>query len=185
MGFVAPFRWRAADVEGQEQKDRIHELSINPEILCMDLIDVYSTLVHEQCHIWQHSFGKPTRSGYHNREWALKMIDVGLMPSSTGRPGGKTKGQNMSDYPIENGVFLKALDNMPDSYKLPFISIEGEKKYQAQNLGTGTATSVSDAPEAPPKPKNKVKYTCPSCAANCWGKPELNLVCGDCECGFQ
>jgi len=51
MGFVAPFRWRAANTDGTDRKSRLHELSINPEILAMDLIEVYSTLVHEQCHI--------------------------------------------------------------------------------------------------------------------------------------
>ena len=51
MGFVAPFRWKAAGTESKDRQSRLHELSINPEILCMDLIEVYSTLVHEQCHI--------------------------------------------------------------------------------------------------------------------------------------
>ena len=186
MGFVAPFRWKAADTESTAKKDHIHELSINPEILCMDLIEVYSTLVHEQCHIWQYSCGKPSRTGYHNKEWADKMESVGLMPSSTGRAGGKRTGQNMSDYPIENGVFLRALDNMPDSYKLPFISIEGERKYKSVSLGLPGATNIlSDEQEAEPKPKkNKVKYTCPSCNVNVWGKPDLNVLCGHCESTF-
>ena len=115
------------------------------------------------------------------------MESVGLMPSTTGAPGGKRTGQNMSDYPIENGVFLKALDNMPDSYKLPFISIEGERKYKSVSLHSGGATStLSEEQEAEPKPKkNKVKYTCPSCKVNVWGKPELNIFCGGCDERFQ
>jgi hypothetical protein len=27
------------------------------------------------------------------------------------------------------------------------------------------------------KSRNKVKYTCPTCAANVWGKPGLALAC--------
>jgi hypothetical protein len=52
-----------------------------------------STLAHEMTHLWQHHFGKPSRSGYHNKEWAAKMHAIGLHPSDTGRPGGKETGQ--------------------------------------------------------------------------------------------
>jgi transcription elongation factor Elf1 len=31
------------------------------------------------------------------------------------------------------------------------------------------------------KAASKTKYTCPDCGLNAWGKPEINLVCGDCE----
>lgn len=180
MGFVAPFRWKAADTDGQDRKSRLHELSINPEILCMDLIEVYSTLVHEQCHIWQHTHGNPSRPGYHNKEFAEKMIEVGLMPSTTGAPGGKTVGQNMSDYPIEGGRFLAALDNLPQEFKLPFISIEGEKKYSQLTDGTGEGASA-EGEEEPPKPKNKVKYSCAGCSTNIWAKPNINVICADCQ----
>jgi len=114
-------------------------------------------------------------------EWAKKMIAVGLMPSTTGKPGGKIVGQVMSDYPIENGVFLKALDKMPDRLKLPFISTEAEARYMVMISGDSSPTATADP--SPPK-KNKVKYTCPSCQTNVWGKTDLNLICGDCgDCG--
>jgi len=180
MGFVAPNRWRSADTE-PGTAGQLHELSINPEILCMDLIEVYSTLVHEQCHIWQYTLGMPSRPGYHNKEWANKMIAVGLMPSTTGKPGGKIIGQGMSDYPIEDGVFLKALDKMPDRLKFPFISTEAEARYMV--MISGDSSPAATATPAPPK-KNKVKYTCPSCQTNVWGKADLNLICGDCGEGF-
>lgn len=185
MGFVAPNRWRSADTEPGTD-GQLHELSINPEILCMDLIEVYSTLVHEQCHIWQHTFGNPSRPGYHNKEWANKMIAVGLMPSTTGRPDGKKVGQHMSDYPIEDGVFLKALDQMAEKLKFPFISIEGELHYtQMSTVQTSGTASISDTEEPAPPKKNKIKYTCPGCQTNIWGKPELNIICGDCDQRFD
>jgi hypothetical protein len=31
------------------------------------------------------------------------------------------------------------------------------------------------------KAASKTKFTCPGCGANAWGKPDLNLVCGDCD----
>jgi predicted SprT family Zn-dependent metalloprotease len=43
-----------------------------------------STLAHEMAHLWQHHFGKPSRSGYHNKEWAAKMHAIGLHPSESG-----------------------------------------------------------------------------------------------------
>ncbi len=186
MGFVAPFRWRKADQQ-PGTKGTVHELSINPEILCMGLIEVYSTLVHEQCHIWQHEHSKPSRAGYHNKEWANKMEAVGLIPSTTGRPGGKKTGQNMSDYPAEKGKFLEALEAMPDSYKLPFVSIEGD--YLSAML-SAIREDAEGRPEAAqlPRPsgnkRNKVKYTC-SCGTNVWGKPDLHIVCGDCKEAFE
>jgi len=176
MGFVAPNRWRSADTE-PGTAGQLHELSINPEILCMDLIEVYSTLAHEQCHIWQYTHGKPSRPGYHNKEWAHKMIAVGLMPSTTGKPGGNIVGQSMGDYPIEGGVFLLALNLMPDKLKFPFISTEAEAKYMV--LISGDAGSAAETQPAPTPPKkNKLKYTCPQCQTNVWGKADLNLICG-------
>ena len=69
------------------------------------------------------SFGKPGRSCYHNREWALKMIDIGLHPSSTGMPGGKITGQHISDYPIEGGPFIKACHSLVEqhAFRIPWI----------------------------------------------------------------
>lgn len=185
MGFAAPNRWVAASsiipgsdavVISSNAEKSLHELSINPEILFLSPIEVYSTLVHEQCHIWQFHCGKPSRRTYHNKEWANKMLEVGLTPSSTGKQGGKMTGQAMSDYPTPDGIFLKALEDMPEHYKLPFISKEGIAKAQAAAAG-------GSAPE--PKPQNKVKYSCPTCLTNVWGKPDLNLVCGDCSLPFS
>jgi len=185
MGFVAPNRWRSAD-KAPGTDGQLHELSINPEILCRDLIEVYSTLVHEQCHIWQHTLGMPSRPGYHNKEWANKMIAVGLMPSTTGNPGGKIVGQSMSDFPIEDGVFLKALDQMAHKLKFPFISVEGELRYsQMSTVQISGTASVSDTEEPAPPKKNKVKYTCSDCQSNVWGKPEMNIVCGNCDQRFD
>jgi hypothetical protein len=178
MGFVAPFRWRKA--EDEKGKGNIHELSINPEILSMGLIEVYSTLVHEQAHIWQYTHGTPSRNGYHNKEWADKMLAVGLIPSDTGKEGGNMTGQNMSDYPEIDGVFLEALEEMPESFKLPFVSIEGDLRLK---LTTGITEDgeegETEGGTATPKAKSKNKYSCP-CGCNVWGKIGLNILCGDC-----
>jgi hypothetical protein len=180
MGFVAPFRWRRA--EDAVGKGSIHELSINPEILSMSLIDVYSTLVHEQVHIWQYTHGNPSRNGYHNKEWADKMLSVGLIPSDTGKEGGNTTGQNMGDYPEAGGIFLSVLAQMPEAYKLPFVSVEGDHRLRFQAPTSNAETETEEGEEeqaAAAKPKSKNKYTC-FCGCNVWGKVGLNLICGDC-----
>jgi hypothetical protein len=28
---------------------------------------------------------------------------------------------------------------------------------------------------------SKTKYTCPDCELNAWAKPDVSLLCGDCE----
>ena len=46
-------------------------------------------LAHEMCHVWQQTRAKAPRRGYHDRQWAGKMREVGLQPSSTGEEGGE------------------------------------------------------------------------------------------------
>ena len=102
-----------------------HEININPVYMAMATdLNICQTLVHEMVHLWQYEFGKPSRAGYHNKEWAAKMEVVGLMPSDTGKPGGKKTGQQMDDYPIEKGKFEKAFKKMPKDILLPFKSSE-------------------------------------------------------------
>jgi len=68
-----------------------------------------SVLVHEMCHQAMHhrSNVKPSskKPGYHSKEWADQMIAVGLFPSSTGRPGGKSTGTSVGHYIIVGGYF--------------------------------------------------------------------------------
>lgn len=115
--------------------------------------EILSTLVHEMCHLWQHHHGKPSRSGYHNRQWFKKMIDVGLEPTGTG--------QRVSHSITQGGNFDMVAKQLleSDGFKL---------KWQ------------SKARPSNPK-KAKVKYTCPGCGVNLWGKPDLNILCGDCD----
>lgn len=139
------------------------EIALNPDTFSRaPLIEIMQTLVHEMCHLEQHHFGTPSRTGYHNKEWANMMEAVGLIPSSTGKPGGRKTGQKMGDYPEKGGVFEKAYEELINSgFSLPWIARTREKN--------------------PVKVASKTKYTCESCGLNAWGKPEINLICGDCN----
>ena len=88
---------------------RAGELALNPCYFAVrSLVVILSTLVHSQVHVWQTYFGKPGRRGYHNREWADKMLALGLHPSSTDRPGGAQTGEHVGHYIVPDGPFERA-----------------------------------------------------------------------------
>jgi hypothetical protein len=86
-------------------------------------------------------------------------------------------------HPIEGGHFLAALDAMPELFKMPFVSIEGDRIVQMMNVLQGMESVIGGAPAAgaPTPKKNKVKYSCDTCKTNVWGKPDLKIICGACE----
>ena len=177
-GFFSKNRWSRTDGV------KTHEISINPVHLAADpFIEVCQTIAHEQAHLWQSEYGTTSRPGYHNQEWAAKMEDIGLMPSSTGRPGGHRVGQKMSDYVLEGGIFLQAFNKLPESLKLSWKANEATLPQTAiqilQQLTGQIAGGTTPAPQ--PKPKSKVKYKCRHCKTKVWGKPGLNIICGDCR----
>jgi len=145
-------------LDGGEVTD---EICLNPKrFLKGELRDSLSTLVHEMVHLQQYHFGKPSRRGYHNKQWGVMMDAVGLTPSDSGRPGGKRTGQRMSHYIVDDGSydiacakFLKAgVDFYADIWP------EGERRER----------------------RLKTKYTCPDCGLNAWAKPNAELDCHKC-----
>ena len=52
--------------------------------------EVMGMLVREMVHLWQETYGNPSRKGYYNREWADRMEEVGLIASKYGKSRGKT-----------------------------------------------------------------------------------------------
>lgn len=171
MGYFAPNRYGKLDPECQTAEPEIDEIALNPAyFIGHPAQEAMQTLVHEMCHLWQQRCGTPPRRGYHDKEWAAEMRRVGLMPSSTGKPGGKQTGQNIADYAIEGGLFLVAFGEFMDSHETELYA------------DLGRQLQVETEQE---KPKSKVKFTCPKCQQNAWGKPDLNILCGDCECRME
>ncbi len=163
-GFFAPSRWE--ELQGKARAAH-HEISLNPSTLKFRKpIEVASTLVHEMVHLWQEENGKPSRAGYHNEEWAKKMEEVGLAPSSTGEPGGARVGQKMTHYIVKGGAFEVAYKALPSDAAFPFTCGEPTKEKKKKAA------------------KNKVKYTCEGCGANVWGKPDLSIRCVECKEDF-
>ncbi|MEY2117225.1 SprT-like domain-containing protein [Rhodanobacter sp. FW106-PBR-R2A-1-13] len=88
-----------------------HEIAMNPQIFALaTLPEVLSELAHSMTHLWAHLHGLQGRRGYHSKGWADRMEALGLMPSSTGRPGGKRTGEKVEHYIIEGGAFEAAVE---------------------------------------------------------------------------
>lgn len=185
-GFFAAERWKGEP--GAENKV-IHEISINPDFMNRTDKEWHSTLVHEMCHLWQQDNGKPSRRGYHNKEWAAKMEEVGLMASNTGQPGGNRVGQNMTHYVIMNGLFERVFESLEaadlESLRLkykPNFAVEIVKPNNGDEEQDGDEGGEPTEPKAP-KSGKKFKYTC-SCGVNVWGKDGLKLKCCECDTEF-
>lgn len=170
------------------------EIAINPEFLLSSGFEEFiQTLVHEKCHQWQSEYGVTSRNGYHNKQWAVKMLGVGLMPVSLDNgathncleckhqwKGGlalkcpdcqstavnpKGTGQKVGDRIVIGGVLEKFIAKIPKRLKLPFM---------------GTRT-----PRGPKKKTGYVKYVCPGCESCVRGKRDLNIRCDDCHTRYK
>lgn len=180
------------------QRDEVrHEISIHPHCLCRGKQAFIQTLVHEMCHLWQHEYGHPSRTTYHNQEWADKMESVGLIPSTTGAPGGARTGQRMHDYVQKGGKLEKAIAAMPADLWLPFDALEysafdvtaleewlSQMEQMAPTHETTEIAAIRQVLEGVREQKmkkRKMKYTCVGCNINVWGKPGLRVRCEDCD----
>jgi len=122
VGFYWPGRWKSEGIESS-----LDEISLNPDHMSGKTPRrIFSTLVHEMAHMWQEHFGSPSKKGYHNKEWANKMEEVGLMPSVDGSKGGKRTGPRVTHYVVEGGVYDEAFKKMPKSFQLPFTGLRND-----------------------------------------------------------
>jgi predicted SprT family Zn-dependent metalloprotease len=140
----------------------VHAIALNSTLLPRaGEEEIVSTLVHEMCHLWQECFGerKPPKP-YHNREWAAKMVSLGLMPSSTGQPGGKQLGKSISEYRLVGGLFSRWYD------------------VQAKPLlSWGEVPQLVPAKQVP----KRLKYVCLLCDQKAWADLGASLLCGHCR----
>ena len=143
----------------KKQDQSTDEISLNPFTFAGRADrEIYSTLVHEMVHLWQHHFGKDNKKTSHDREWAAKMEEIGLHPSSTGEPGGKRTGRNVTHYIVEGGAFDIACAKFKGVIPWKGAPVKRERKGS-----------------------KRIKYTCPVCETNAYGKSDINIICGDCS----
>jgi predicted RNA-binding Zn-ribbon protein involved in translation (DUF1610 family) len=158
-GYFAPERFT-----GRVDDAAAHELALNPDQFTGRSDElILSTLVHEMAHVWQYSHGTPPRRSYHDRQWAAKMREIGLQPTSTGEPGGQETGQSITHYILAGGAYAKAYARLKASgFQLHWESAREGCQTQAK------------------KKASKTKFTCPQCGQNAWAKPDAALICGEC-----
>lgn len=168
------------------------EIVLNPEFFD-SLQEVCQTLVHEMVHLAQAEFpevfGKPSPRAYHNRDFARSMIKVGLMPSSTGLPGGKMTGVGMREYVIAGGPFARAYEQfVRNGYEIRWSSsfVRNIPPDSASGPGNrGNAQGSAQDRERDQKRRSKTKYPCAACGLNAWAKPQVKLACVTCSTLMQ
>jgi hypothetical protein len=157
MGFLAENKGAWIEQGGTEQKA---EISMNPSKMAKyGFEETMATFVHELCHFWQDLHGSPGKRGYHNKEWADKMLAVGLKPINNKNPS-KMTGMSMHHSIMEDGNFAQVIKTLPEELKLPF-------------LGLATA-----------KPAVTVgyeKWRCPHCKQICRAKSSALIACVPCS----
>lgn len=181
-GYFRPegFQQRQFDANGDRLPPGyfVHEIALMPDAMYnRPDREILSTLVHEMCHLQQQEQGKPSRGGYHNRQWADYMKAAGLQPSTLGpldrrnpyrrdKPTeadaeGAETGQKVSHYIIKNGVFDRACTDL---------------------LESGFSFALDSMPVIRLKaPKSKYRFTCPGCTAKAWAKAGTKIICGECN----
>jgi len=198
LGHFSPSRWIT---EGGQV---VGEIALNPALFAQhSWLQLMQTIAQQQCHLWQHVHGEPSRPGYHNAEWAAKMKQIGLAPSATGQPGGRTTGQSMSAYPAPGGKFIHACAELADGLlraplaarwrsdaapavppvplKLPRLTL----RRLMTSIGEWSDDPELIASDALKEQKRKLKYTCPRCDVNVWGRPGLDLLCRSCQISLR
>jgi len=169
FGYFVSARW------DNEQGALADEIALNPQqFRDKPLEDVLATLVHEQCHMWQHHQGEPGRGHYHNRQWAEKMKEIGLYPSTTGEPGGKETGDRVHHYIVPDSPFTRGCSKLTNKgFTLPW-------KERMEPQGSEKQASEESLPKEA-KSGRRVKYTCPAeDHLNAWAKPGvMSLMCAD------
>lgn len=162
-----------------------HEVSMNPSWLefCGDAFS-YSVLVHELCHLWRHVHGPANRKGsrgargFHEVVWADKMQSIGLMPSDTGKPGGKRVGYAVQHYVIEGGPF----DLACREFLIGGQSITWRDGFRPVGGGGGGGSTGGGAVQEGPAPKNtRTRYVCRVCGLKAWARASANFSHRDCN----
>lgn len=142
----------------------LDEIAINPaEMPEMTDAAILATLALNMCRVWQVHFGKPGRGRYINKELADRMQVIGMISSSTGKPGGKRTGQHTGGYVQAGGPLDKLIkDILTTGWRFEFQDRQSAKR------------------EKDDRKVHRHKYQCPNCELAAWARPLANLICGDC-----
>lgn len=151
-GAFMPNRYRSADGEV------ISSIALD-SVTAVDrpLIELLSTLVHEQCHQAIFERGGRKTTGGHGPEWRAEMERCGLPPVQIGSTW------RQATHTIDpHGLFARVYEEHRSSLQgLPW---QEESRRAARGKGA-----------------DRTKYQCPSCGQNAWARPGAELLCGTCS----
>jgi hypothetical protein len=146
-------------VAGRNAFDIKDTINLNSEHLNRPLWDILATLLHEMTHSWQAMYGKPSKSWFHNKEFRLKMMELGIISDTKG-------------YHIGIGdpfVFL---------LKKHGIVFNGEMKSQSDKI-------LKIPPRAKPKGQSKLKKWSCECTNIRVAVKEFEAKCLRCGSLFE
>lgn len=169
MGAYSPECWGAYQSDPADA--HIDTLVLNSEAFkTRSEEEICSTLVHEMCHAWEFRVdGTEAKNGHHDRIWGAQMVRCGLMPSSTGQPGGKQTGRQMAHYILDNGAFQWWFDRRRVEHM--------QRREPLLPLLQETPRLIDK--KRPPK---KYKHVCPTCVGvKAWALDGADLLCGACQ----
>lgn len=135
------------NLEGADKGLTCHEITLNPMYFAIRSIpENLSVMVREMVSLLQLLEGKPPRRRYRNKEWAEMSESIGLMPSDTGKPGGKRVGDNVKTYIIDGGAFDIASSKLVDSaFKLSWVDrFPPALPPEAPAMATNTESDADD-----------------------------------------
>lgn len=157
-----------------------HEIAMNPDWFeTVGFAQTLSTLGHELTHLWRHVHGGKNRKGgvdapgYHSAVWANKMESIGLMPSDTGKPGGKRTGYRVSDYIIEGGRF----DLFCRELQISGVDLLWRTAKPRAHAADPEVISVTAAPGK----KAKTGFICRGCGERAWARKSAQFDCRRCS----
>jgi hypothetical protein len=93
------------------------------------------------------------------------MLEIGLIPTTTGKIGRHETGQRVSHVIDPAGAYAAVVGT--------FLREHPAILYHDRFAG--------DEKTRRKKAASKTKYTCPDCGLNAWAKPAAALICGNCE----
>lgn len=164
-----------------------HEIAMNPIYFALGDMESFATLVHEMCHLWRHVFGPRNRKGgygapgYHDRVFADKMESIGLMPSHTGKPGGKRTGFHMRDYPIEAGPFDLACRELLIAGESVNWRDAHERVWVFTQAGSASEAHGASETRSSRTRNTATRFVCPGCGLKARARRSARLRCDDCD----
>lgn len=108
------------------------------------------------------------------------MLEIGLVPTDTGEPGGKMTGYAVSHMIVDGGPFdLAARELLISGFRFDWHDSPASVKARAAG-GLAGGPEGKAGPAAQKRGK-RMRYDCGICGLHAWAKSGAKLICGTCH----